>query len=148
MDWGAWSRESVSLMTARTRELLAQHGIAMGAPYHWDLDTGAIVIATQAWPSLTSVRVHDRRWRARLSLSGAPIVEAQHAAKPFSSHHRSVAVRRLCGCDDELVLESLTVPLEVVVRHELRHRPSEVAFAQRDDLPQALRLDRQNEAHS
>src|SRR5262245_56391000 len=44
MDWGAWSRESVSLMTARTRELLAQHGIAMGASYHWDLDTGAIVI--------------------------------------------------------------------------------------------------------
>ena len=37
------------------------------------------------------------------------------------------------------------VPLDMVLRHELRHCPSEVAFAQRDDLPQALRLDRQDE---
>ena len=78
-------------------------------------------------------------------LRGAPVVEVQHPAETFSSHHRSAFVRRFGGCDDELVLESLMVPLNVVVRHELRHCPSEVAFAQRDDLPQALRLDRQDE---
>lgn len=44
MDWGAWSRESVSLMAARTRELLEKHRIVMGSKYHWDLDAAAIEI--------------------------------------------------------------------------------------------------------
>jgi hypothetical protein len=44
MDWGAWSRECVSLMAARTRDLLARHRIAMGSRYHWDLDAGVIEI--------------------------------------------------------------------------------------------------------
>jgi len=43
-DWGAWSKEAVVLMTARTRELLARHAILEGSAYHWDLATGLIVI--------------------------------------------------------------------------------------------------------
>jgi len=44
MDWGAWSDEAASLMTARTRDLLARHDLPRGTAYRWDLDAGAIVI--------------------------------------------------------------------------------------------------------
>jgi hypothetical protein len=38
MDWSAWSREAVSLMTARSHALLPQ-----GGTYHWDLDAASFV---------------------------------------------------------------------------------------------------------
>jgi hypothetical protein len=44
MDWAAWSRETVLLMAARTRELLDRHAIPMGSAYRWDLDAGRIVV--------------------------------------------------------------------------------------------------------
>jgi hypothetical protein len=44
MDWGAWSQEAVSLMTARMRELLARHEVPTGAAYRWDLDAGVMTI--------------------------------------------------------------------------------------------------------
>ena len=44
MDWGAWSREAVTLMTTRTRDLLERHGLAAGSPYRWDLEAGTLVI--------------------------------------------------------------------------------------------------------
>ncbi|HEX7700795.1 MAG TPA: hypothetical protein VF403_08740 [Kofleriaceae bacterium] len=58
MDWGAWSKEAVSLMTARTRELLARHSIPTSAAYHWDLDAGVIVIG-EATFGLTTVGTVD-----------------------------------------------------------------------------------------
>jgi hypothetical protein len=42
MDWGAWSRESVSLMATRTRHLLAS--VEMGSDYAWDLDAAAMAM--------------------------------------------------------------------------------------------------------
>jgi hypothetical protein len=45
MDWAAWSRESASLMAARTDELLAHHRIEIGGDYRWDLDAATMVIA-------------------------------------------------------------------------------------------------------
>jgi hypothetical protein len=44
MDWSNWSRESVSLMATRTRELLDRHGIPPRAAYRWDLETATLVI--------------------------------------------------------------------------------------------------------
>jgi len=44
MDWGAWSRDSVTLMATRTRELLVRQGVAMGGDYRWDLDAATLAI--------------------------------------------------------------------------------------------------------
>ena len=44
MDWGAWTRETVSLMARRTRELLERNEIPRGSTYHWDLDAGSMVV--------------------------------------------------------------------------------------------------------
>jgi hypothetical protein len=53
VNWGAWSREAVSLMAARTRELLARNELAMGSEYWWDLDAGTIVIGGVTFPLTT-----------------------------------------------------------------------------------------------
>lgn len=44
MDWAAWSRECVALMAERTKQLLSRNGLAMGAPYQWDLEAATLVI--------------------------------------------------------------------------------------------------------
>ncbi len=53
MDWSSWSRESVSLMATRTRELLDRRGIPPSASYRWDLETATLVIGGVALPLVT-----------------------------------------------------------------------------------------------
>lgn len=43
-DWGAWSRESVALMQARTDAFVQRFGLS-GQPFRWDLDTARIMFA-------------------------------------------------------------------------------------------------------
>ena len=47
---------------------------------------------------------------------------------------------------DQLVLKALVVALAVIVLEELRDRPAEMTFAERDHPVQALVLDRAHEA--
>ena len=47
---------------------------------------------------------------------------------------------------DQLVSEPLMIPLDVVVLHVLLHRVAQMTFAQRDNLGQALGLDRLDES--
>jgi hypothetical protein len=44
MDWAAWSRESVALMSRRTTELLRRHAVPEGCACRWDLDAGRLDI--------------------------------------------------------------------------------------------------------
>src|SRR5688572_4239072 len=53
MDWSAWSAEAVSLMSSRTRELLARHGLTAGSPYRWDLESGELVIGDVSFSLVT-----------------------------------------------------------------------------------------------
>ena len=56
MDWAAWSRESVTLISARARELFERHGIAEHAPYRWDIATARFAIGNaREW-------VYTPRW--------------------------------------------------------------------------------------
>jgi hypothetical protein len=58
MDWSAWSREAVALMSARTRELLAT-SLATKDPYRWDLDAGVLVIGDEQFRLVTVGTVVD-----------------------------------------------------------------------------------------
>jgi hypothetical protein len=53
MDWGAWSREAVSMMSARTTALLAKHALPTGAPYRWQLDRAVLVVGDVEFPLVT-----------------------------------------------------------------------------------------------
>jgi hypothetical protein len=52
-DWGAWSRESVALMTARANERMRRHDIPAGAPYHWELEAAKITIGEATFRLVT-----------------------------------------------------------------------------------------------
>src|SRR5262249_43001107 len=80
----------------------------------------------------------------RPGLRRATVVEVQHPAQPLSTQHRAIAVRGLGRPDDQPIVESLMVALDVVVRRELRYRPSQVAFAE-GMVFHKHRLDRQHE---
>jgi hypothetical protein len=41
-DWAAWSRESVQLMKERNQSWPDRLGVAVDAPYRWDLDAGTL----------------------------------------------------------------------------------------------------------
>jgi hypothetical protein len=49
MDWAAWSREAVELMSLRTKEFLQRHGLEPGAPYRWDLDLAEMRMGTSCF---------------------------------------------------------------------------------------------------
>jgi hypothetical protein len=53
MDWAKWSHESVALMTTRMSQLLERHELPAGAPYHWDMETGTMVIGGISFPLVT-----------------------------------------------------------------------------------------------
>jgi hypothetical protein len=54
MDWGAWSRDSVTIMTTRTRELVERHQVPLGAAYRWDLDTGSMMLGDATFRVVTA----------------------------------------------------------------------------------------------
>ncbi|NVB85791.1 MAG: hypothetical protein HOV81_45935 [Kofleriaceae bacterium] len=53
MDWAAWSRDSVSQLSARARDLLARHSLAESAPYRWDLETAALKLGNASFGLVT-----------------------------------------------------------------------------------------------
>jgi hypothetical protein len=44
MDWAAWSRESVTLMSQRTRDLIARHELGADTDYHWNIESATMTI--------------------------------------------------------------------------------------------------------
>ena len=53
---------------------------------------------------------------------------------------------RIAGREGDDVAQALMVALGVVVLHELAHDGAQMTLAERDDVPQALVLDRPNSA--
>lgn len=44
MDWTAWSREAVTLMSQRTRDLIARNKLGADTDYHWNIDDAIMTI--------------------------------------------------------------------------------------------------------
>jgi len=59
MDWGAWSRAAVALMSDRMRELCTRYRLAPGSPYHWDLEAAAFTIGDTPFRLITVGTVED-----------------------------------------------------------------------------------------
>ncbi len=71
-------------------------------------------------------------------------VEGKHAAEPFASADASDGRGRIAGGEGDDVAQALVVALGVVVLHELAHDGAQMTFAEGNDVPEALLLDRPN----
>ncbi len=73
------------------------------------------------------------------------MIEAQHSAESLAASHCSGCPGRSAIQLDQLVVETLVVPLPVVVLGELMERPVQRVLAEEDHAIQALFLDGANE---
>ena len=76
-------------------------------------------------------------------------VEVEESAEALPTNDERVAVRRRSGLRwprMQLVIEPLVVPLEAVVLDVFSDGHTQVALTERHQLPQALGLDREDEA--
>ena len=95
---------------------------------------------------------HWRRSRARrpAGLRRRATVVVQEAAEPLPALDRcsriGVVVGRREDRGEQPIVEALVIALEMVVRDELRDCEAKVALAERNELVQALFLDREYEA--
>lgn len=104
---------------------------------------------------------HSRDWRIRVEgsagdrvvcqdsadrLSGPPFIVVKDAAQPFLAHDSGTHVDHARRFLDQLIVEPLMIPLDVVVLCVLLHRVAQVLLSQWNDLVQTLRLDRTHEA--
>jgi hypothetical protein len=70
----------------------------------------------------------------------------QEPSKPVATSERRLVVFRRCQRREEQVVQTLVVPFEMVVLDELAHGAAKMSLTERDQLVQALGLDRQHEA--
>jgi hypothetical protein len=76
---------------------------------------------------------------------GGAVVVAQEATEALATRSRiGVVVDRRGDRGDQSAVEALVVPLEMVVLDELRDREPEVALTERNELAQALGLEREH----
>ena len=78
-------------------------------------------------------------------LRGAAVV-LQEPAEPFVADDRSVVIHGRRGWHDELVVETLMVPLAMIVLNELADRMAKMPLAERHDAVQAFGFDAEHEA--
>jgi len=83
--------------------------------------------------------------KLRRPLRRSPVVP-KHPAQPLPAFDGAVADAVLRRSLDQLIAEALVISLAMVVLGVLGHGPAKMALAKRNDLRQALRLDRPNEA--
>lgn len=44
MDWAAWGREAVTMMSQRTRDLIARHKLGADTDYHWSIEDATMTL--------------------------------------------------------------------------------------------------------
>ncbi len=73
---------------------------------------------------------------------GPPMVETQHAAEPLLAANRPISSARVRRAwSDELILQALMIPFEVVVFDILVNHVAKVPLADDDHPIETLRLD-------
>ena len=68
-------------------------------------------------------------------------VEVQKATEPLAADNRAIAAQAFCAWPEQSVADALVVSLFVIVGDELAQRAVQHAFADADQLGQALVLD-------
>src|ERR1700678_4237121 len=92
-------------------------------------------MSTSAGPR--NVPIFDRE-----DSGGASLVEGEDAAEPFASADAADGRGRIVGGEGDDVAQALVVALGVVVLHKLTQHGAQMTLAERDDVPEALLLDR------
>src|ERR1700690_1148166 len=75
---------------------------------------------------------------------GDAVIEVQKSAEPLGPADAAADVRRCGRREGDDVPEPLVMTLDVVVNHVLVDDVAQLPFAERNDVPQALVLDRAN----
>ncbi len=115
-----------------------------GRPY------GARPCPEEPWSFCRAIRIMRRRDPVVFQLSIAPdsrgvsLVEGEDATEPFASADAGDGRDRIARREGDDVSQALMVALGVVVLHELAHDGAQATLAERDDVSQALVLDRAN----
>src|SRR5580700_7900556 len=76
---------------------------------------------------------------------GLSLVEGEHTAEPFQSVDATDGRGRMAGGEGDDVVQALVVALGMVMVHELAHDGAQMTLAERNDVAEALVLDRANE---
>jgi hypothetical protein len=79
-------------------------------------------------------------------LSGPPVVVIQHPAEPFSALDASSHVDFASLIVDQPIVDSLVIPLDVVVLHVLSHGVPQMSLSERNDPRQTFGLDGAHES--
>ena len=77
--------------------------------------------------------------------SGGAVIAAQEPAESRPTADRGVRQARRFG-KNQSVVQTLVIPLVVIVRREVAERPAQVSFTEKDDPVEAFFLDRTDEA--
>ena len=80
----------------------------------------------------------------KLKSRGLTIVIVEHSTEPLVPSYSAVRRHRL-HWNNETIVESLVVPLEMIMRHKLANRIPQRIFTKEDHLPQAILPNRSDE---
>jgi len=80
----------------------------------------------------------------KLKSRGLTIVIVEHSTEPLVPSYSAVRRDRLYW-NNETIVESLVVPLEMIMRHKLANRIPQRVFTKEDHLPQAILPNRSDE---
>ena len=79
-------------------------------------------------------------------LRGPPFVVVEDSAQPFMALNSGIHIDHAVLFLDQPIVESLMIPLGVIVLRVFLHRVPQMPLAQRDDLGKTLGFDRTNES--
>src|SRR5690349_7340079 len=80
----------------------------------------------------------------KLKSLGLTIVIVEHSTEPLVPSYSAVRRDRL-HWNNETIVESLMVPLQMIMRHKLANRIPQRVFTKEDHLPQAILPNRSDE---
>src|SRR5215831_14291648 len=95
-------------------------------------------------PAIEQVRLRQSRMVQKLKSCGLTIVIVEHSGEPLVLSYSAVRRDRL-HWNNETIVESLMVTLQMIMRHELANRIPQRVFTKEDHLPQAILPNRSDE---
>src|SRR5262245_17565495 len=107
-------------------------------------DAGTEKGARRTFAKLGCAKSSIARMVQKLESRGLTIVIVEHSAEPLVLSYSAVRLDRL-HWNKETIVESLMVPLPMIMRHKLANRISQRVFTKEDHLLQAILLNRSDE---
>src|SRR5262249_37244516 len=123
----------------------SDHAFVVAAMYSASVGIGGFVGSRPMWSySFASVLTRASRRGQKLKSPNRTIGVVEHSTEPLVPSYSAVRRDRL-HWNNETILESLMVPLQMIMRHKLANRIPQRVFTKEDHLPQAILPNRSDE---